>query len=646
MLGTALRLIGEEPELQQQLRDDRSRIPAFVEEVVRLESPIQGNFRMARHHTSLGGVDIPAGTSVMVLEGAANHDPRQFECPAEMRLDRTNGRQHIGFGFGIHTCAGAPLAHAEGRGEPGAHPRPHGRHPRLRGATRTGRRAPLPVHADLHAARSRRAAPGVHADRMTNHASITPYLIHVDDTVLDDLRDRLGRARLPDELDDAGSDYGIPTTYVRDLVTYWRDEYDWRAQEARLNDLDHFRTEIDGQEIHFVHARSARPDAIPLLLTHGWPGSIVEFLDAIPLLTDTFHVVAPSLPGYGFSAYARRAAGMSPRIAMAFAELMARLGYERYGAQGGDWAPQVATRIGALDAQHCAGIHLNMPLGRRPTESVELSDDDTAGLAALAQFTKEESGYALEQSTKPQTLGVALNDSPAGRSRGSSRSSVRGAIATAIPSACSPRPVAHERHHLLGDETITSSARLYWEHMHSADRPDYVAVPTGVGALPEGDPALPAAVGGALVQRHLLGRDAPWRPLRSDGTTRAVRQRPPHLLHHPPLLIYASFDGHSGRQRTHRSLRAHGGDDAAVDQHVGAGDERRRRAHEEFDHRGDVVGRAEPARPRGVDHRAIAEPNGPSSSSRPMGVAITPGLIDTTATAPSPHATDAASTCT
>ena len=113
MLGTALRLIGEEPELQQRLRDDRSRIPAFVEEVVRLESPIQGNFRMARHHTSLGGVDIPAGTSVMVLEGAANHDPRQFECPAEMRLDRTNGRQHIGFGFGIHACAGAPLARAE-----------------------------------------------------------------------------------------------------------------------------------------------------------------------------------------------------------------------------------------------------------------------------------------------------------------------------------------------------------------------------------------------------------------------------------------------------------------------------------------------------------------------------------------------------
>ena len=151
MLGTALRLIGERPELQQQLRSDRSRIPVFVEEVVRLESPIQGNFRMARHHTTLGGVDIPAGTSVMVIEGAANHDPRHFECPAEMRLDRTNGRQHIGFGFGIHACAGAPLAARRGAREPGAHSRPHDRHPRLGVAARTGRCTPLPVHADLHA---------------------------------------------------------------------------------------------------------------------------------------------------------------------------------------------------------------------------------------------------------------------------------------------------------------------------------------------------------------------------------------------------------------------------------------------------------------------------------------------------------------
>ena len=212
----------------------------------------------------------------------------------------------------------------------------------------------------------------------------------------------------------------------------------------------------------------------------------MEFLDAIPLLTDTFHVVAPSLPGYGFSAPTRTRGWDVARIATAFAELMARLGYERYGAQGGDWGAQVATRIGALDAQHCAGIHLNMPLGRRPEESVELSDADKSGLAALAQFTKEESGYALEQSTKPQTLGVALNDSPAGL------------LAWIVEkfrtwSDCDGDPEhVFTRDQLLTNvttywvtQTITSSARLYWEHMHSGDRPDYVAVPTGVARYPK-----------------------------------------------------------------------------------------------------------------------------------------------------------------
>ncbi|HEY1740500.1 MAG TPA: epoxide hydrolase [Acidimicrobiia bacterium] len=315
---------------------------------------------------------------------------------------------------------------------------------------------------------------------------IEKFVVHVSDAVLDDLRERLGRSRLPDELDDAGWDYGIPTACVRDLVDYWREEFDWRAQEARLNDFDNLRADIDGQAIHFLHARSPRPDAIPLLLTHGWPGSIVEFLDAIPLLTDTFHVVAPSLPGYGFSGPTRARGWDVPRIATAFAELMARLGYERYGAQGGDWGAQVATRIGALDAQHCAGIHLNMPLGRRPKEPVELSGDDQAGLDALAQFTRDESGYSLEQSTKPQTLGVALNDSPAGL------------LAWIVEkfrtwSDCNGDPErVFTRDQLLTNvttywvtQTITSSARLYWEHMHSGDHPDYVAVPTGVARYPK-----------------------------------------------------------------------------------------------------------------------------------------------------------------
>ncbi len=253
---------------------------------------------------------------------------------------------------------------------------------------------------------------------------IERFDIRVDDSVLGDLRRRLDQARLPDQIEDTGWEYGIPTDYLRVLVASWRDEYDWRAQEARLNQLEHFRTTVDGQSIHFVHARSEHAGALPLLLTHGWPGSVVEFLDVIPRLTtpeafggeakDAFHVVAPSLPGYGFSEPTRTRGWDVSRIARAFATLMARLGYDRYGAQGGDWGAQVTTRIGASDAEHCAGIHLNMPLADPPKDPVELSEQDQADLESLQRFRLEESAYALEQGTKPQTLGAALNDSPAG----------------------------------------------------------------------------------------------------------------------------------------------------------------------------------------------------------------------------------------
>jgi microsomal epoxide hydrolase len=326
---------------------------------------------------------------------------------------------------------------------------------------------------------------------------IERFEIHVDDAVLDDLHERLTRARIPDQIDETGWEYGIPRDYLQELVDYWRDEYDWRAQEAHLNHLEHFRTVIDGQSIHFVHARSPHPDAFPLLLTHGWPGSIVEFLEVVPRLTHpeqyggdgaaAFHVVAPSLPGYGFSEPTRARGWDVPRVARAFIDLMARLGYTRYGAQGGDWGAQVATRIGVLDPEHCAAIHLNMPLADRPDEPVELSDDDKAGLAALAQFSREESGYALEQSTKPQTLGAALNDSPAGL------------LAWIVEkfrtwSDCDGHPEnVFTRDQLVTNvmtywvtETITSSARLYWEHMHSAESQaaQAVTVPTGVARYP------------------------------------------------------------------------------------------------------------------------------------------------------------------
>jgi pimeloyl-ACP methyl ester carboxylesterase len=325
--------------------------------------------------------------------------------------------------------------------------------------------------------------------------AIEPFEIRVDDGVLDDLHARLDRTRFADQIEGTGWDYGVPVAYLRELVDDWRSTYDWRVHEAGLNRLDHFRTRLDGQLMHFVHARSPHDDAYPLLLTHGWPGSIVEFLDVIPMLThpeehggeaaDAFHVVAPSLPGYGFSEPTRTTGWDVARIAGAFAELMERIGYDRYAAQGGDWGAQVATRIGALDP-HCAALHVNMPIANPPDEPVELSDDDKAGLAALQHFQREESGYALEQSTKPQTLGAALNDSPAGL------------LAWIVEkfrawSDCDGDPeTVFTRDQLLTNVTvywvtgtITSSARLYREHMHSREKPAPVTVPTGVARYPK-----------------------------------------------------------------------------------------------------------------------------------------------------------------
>ena len=325
------------------------------------------------------------------------------------------------------------------------------------------------------------------------------FHVHIDDSVLDDLRDRLARTRFPDQLDGTGWEYGIPIDYLRELVTYWATSYDWRAEEAKLNAFAHFRTRIDGQAIHFIHERSEHDDALPLLITHGWPGSVVEFLDVIPRLTtpetyggeptDAFHVIAPSLPGYGFSEPTRTRGWEPWRVARAFVELTRELGYERYGAQGGDWGAQVATRIGALDVEHCAAIHLNMQIVEPPEDSAPLTDDDQQALSALRRFQREESGYALEQGTKPQTLGVGLNDSPAGllawiveKFRG--WSDCDGDVERVFSR---DQMITNVMVYWL-TQTITSSARLYWEHQHvSADHgpPDFVSVPTGVARYPK-----------------------------------------------------------------------------------------------------------------------------------------------------------------
>jgi microsomal epoxide hydrolase len=256
--------------------------------------------------------------------------------------------------------------------------------------------------------------------------AIEPFRIEVPDSVLDDLRERLARTRFPDQLEGVGWSYGTELGYLQELVAYWRDKFDWRAQEAQLNRFDHFKTDIDGLGIHFIHQRSKEPNAFPLVITHGWPGSVYEFTKIIPLLVDpaahggraedAFHVVCPSMPGYGFSDAPRQPGFDGRSVAEVVAKLMARLGYERYGAQGGDWGAFVTTWLAALDPEHCKGIHLNMLVALPPGPDAEkgLSPEEKQDVADVQHFQAEETGYQQIQGTKPQTLGYGLNDSPAG----------------------------------------------------------------------------------------------------------------------------------------------------------------------------------------------------------------------------------------
>jgi epoxide hydrolase len=259
-------------------------------------------------------------------------------------------------------------------------------------------------------------------------AVIRPFRIDIPQADLDDLAGRLAHTRWPGELPGAGWAAGVPLQYLKDLADYWRAGYDWRAYEARLNEFPQFTTVIDGQNVHFLHVRSPEPDALPLIMTHGWPGSVAEFLNVIGPLTDparyggdaadAFHVVAPSLPGFGFSSPLREAGWDTRRIARAWAELMNRLGYRRYGAQGGDTGSVVSPELGRVDPDHVIGVHVNnlgtVPSGD-PAELADLTEADKRRLALLEKWGRELTGYAILQSTRPQTISYALTDSPAGQ---------------------------------------------------------------------------------------------------------------------------------------------------------------------------------------------------------------------------------------
>lgn len=243
---------------------------------------------------------------------------------------------------------------------------------------------------------------------------ITPFTLDVPQADLDELAQRLGRTRWPDELPDAGFDYGFPLAEVRSLVDRWRDGYDWRRHEARLNGLPQFTTEIDGQRVHFVHVRSGRADALPLVLVHGWPGSVFEFLDVVEPLSRDFHLVIPSIPGFGLSGPTTSRGWDVGRVARAFAELMARLGYRRYGAQGGDWGSGIARAMAAAAPGNVVGVHVNF-LPTAPVEGVELSEEDDRRLEKTRAMIRNRPGYQILHATRPQTISYALTDSPVGQ---------------------------------------------------------------------------------------------------------------------------------------------------------------------------------------------------------------------------------------
>jgi microsomal epoxide hydrolase len=329
-----------------------------------------------------------------------------------------------------------------------------------------------------------------------DEAGIVPFRIDIPQADLDDLRERLARTRWPDQLPGVGWDYGIPLDYVRDLAEYWRDGYDWRVHERRLNEFPQFTTLIDGQRVHFLHVRSPEPGALPLIITHGWPGSVAEFMNVIGPLTDprahggdpadAFDLVVPSMPGYGFSGPTSVTGWNVNRIALAWDDLMGRLGYQRYGAQGGDWGSSVSRELGLIASGHVVGVHLNMLFYPLPDDIADLTDREQASVQSLRNFLTEGSGYGAIQSTRPQTLAYALTDSPAGQ-----LAWITEKFGEWTDDGLPDQAV--DRDQLLTNVSIYwftatagSSARLYYEARHGGSwgPPKPSDTPTGVAVFP------------------------------------------------------------------------------------------------------------------------------------------------------------------
>lgn len=330
------------------------------------------------------------------------------------------------------------------------------------------------------------------------NTAIQPFQLEVDSAGLDDLCRRLASTRWPDRETGTGWAQGIPLGFARELCRYWLEDYDWSATVKELNEVGQYLTTIDGLDIHFLHRRSPQPHARTLLLIHGWPSSVVEFLDVVAELVDpcdgaeSFNVVCPSLPGHGFSQRPAETGWTVERIARAYAQLMERLGYQRYVAQGGDWGSFTAAALGHLDAGKVGGIHLSMPYAPQPDEQVELSERDQRALAAMKSFGQNRSGYAAIQSTRPQTLGYGLADSPAGQMAFIAERFYEWADHDDdLFSAISRRRIIDTVMMYWMTNTATSAARLFWESFYKTP-PTTVSVPTGCSVGPR-DAWLPRA---------------------------------------------------------------------------------------------------------------------------------------------------------
>ena len=327
--------------------------------------------------------------------------------------------------------------------------------------------------------------------------AIDPFEIQVPDSALLDLNERLARTRWPEAETVADWSQGIPLAYVQELCAYWRESYDWRVVEARINALPQFVTTIDGVDIHFLHVRSPEDDAKPLVLTHGWPGSIVEFLKVIGPLSnpvahggdaaDAFHLVIPTIPGYGFSGKPTKTGWGVQRVAHAWAELMARLGYTSYFAQGGDWGAGITVAIGLQDTEHCAGIHTNMPTVGPDRDTLDdLTEQEQDAIKAQQFYQDWDSGYSKQQSTRPQTLGYGLTDSPAGQAAWIVEKFYQWTDCQGHPENVLSRDELLDNVMMYWINACgASSARLYWESFGRGGGGGDITVPSGVSMFPK-----------------------------------------------------------------------------------------------------------------------------------------------------------------